>query len=295
MNCDSNTACANDVGTESVCSTAKALFEPFVEYLESTVDKAYVTRNFKSGRKPPPEWLLKDFVRHRPNPSVLAHATMQDFQRPLFWVCWLPELIWCRSKNKAYKCQHLICPVQGCGGTMAAQKWVRDSVVGIGGMGMASTKNYKCKKCKKHCVGWKLVKSDLSMAPAIRREFPIVHFPKFTVLREVMSLVRSSTVNKMAFSAIADVLNELININEWRKIHRYYSYEIGARQPGGQQTVHGQPQEIPQLKRLRIKNVTYHQLSVALQCTHGKAMCRNGRLSQQSLLDGITASDVCAG
>ena len=77
---------------------------------------------------------------------------------------------------------------------MAAQKWVRDSVVGIDGMGMASTKNYKCKKCKKHCVGWKLVKSDLSMPPAIRREFPIVHFPKFTVLREVMSLVRSSTV-----------------------------------------------------------------------------------------------------
>ena len=99
MNCDSNTACANDVGTESVCSTAKALFEPFVEYLESTVDKAYVTRNCKSGRKPPPEWLLKDFVWHRPNPSVLAHATMQ-----------VPDARYCPSGENVTECTLCSCP-----------------------------------------------------------------------------------------------------------------------------------------------------------------------------------------
>ena len=120
---------------------------------------------------------------------------------------------------------------------MAAQKWVRTAVIGIGCMGMASTKNYECKKCKKNCVGWKLVMSERSMPAAVRREFPLVHFPKFTVVREIMSLVRTTTVNKMAFSAVANLLNELINTNEWRKLTRYYSYQIQARSAGQQQTL----------------------------------------------------------
>ena len=231
---------------ESVCATAKALFEPFVKTLESKLNKAYVSRN-KRSRTPLPEWLRSSFVWRPPNPTLLAHATTQDFQRPAFWVCWLPELIWCDSTNGAYQCRNLICPAQDCGGTMAAQKWVRDAVVGIGGMGMASTKKYMCTRCNKMCVGWKLVASARSMPAAVRREFPLVHFPKFTVVREIMSLVRTTTVNKMAFSAVAGLLNELININEWRKLIRYYSYQIQARLAGQQQTLHGQSAHIPEL------------------------------------------------
>ena len=105
-------------------------------------------------------------------------------------------------------------------------------------MGMASTKKYQCKKCKKMCVGWKLVMSEWSMPAAVRREFPLVHFPKFTVVREIMSLVRNTTVNKMAFSAVANLLNELINTNEWRKLIRYYSYQIQARPPSSMWQTH---------------------------------------------------------
>ena len=92
-------------------------------------------------------------------------------------------MIWCDSTNEAYQCRNLICPAQDCGGTMAAQKWVRDAVVGIGGMGMASTKKYMCTRCNKMCVGWKLVASARSMPAAVQCEFPLVHFPKFTVVR----------------------------------------------------------------------------------------------------------------
>ena len=93
------------------------------------------------------------------------------------------------------------------------------------------------------------------MPAAIRREFSLVHFPKFTVVREIMSLVRNTTVNKMAFSAVANLLNELINTNEWRKLTRYYSYQIQARLAGQQQSLHKQSAHIPELKRLCIKNV----------------------------------------
>ena len=130
-----------------MCATAEALFGPFVQTLESEFDKAYKTRNNKDvrTRAPPPEWMRgrNSFVWYPPNPTMLAVATTQDFQRPSFWVPWLPEFIWCHNNNKAYRCNNLICPKENCGGIMAAQKWVRVSVVGIGGMGMASTKNYR--------------------------------------------------------------------------------------------------------------------------------------------------------
>jgi len=59
---------------ESVCATAKALFEPFVKTLESKLNKAYVSRN-KQSRTPLPEWLRSSFVWRPPNPTLLAHAT----------------------------------------------------------------------------------------------------------------------------------------------------------------------------------------------------------------------------
>ena len=63
-----------------------------------------------------------------------------------------------------------------------------------------------------------------------------------------MSLVRTTTVNKMAFSAVAGLLNELININEWRKLIRFYSYQIQARLAGQQQTL-GQSAHILELTK----------------------------------------------
>ena len=104
------------------------------------------------------------------------------------------------------------------------------------------------------CVGWKLVMSERSMPAAVRREFPLVHFPKFTVVREIMSLVRTTTVNKMAFSAVTSLLNELINTNEWRKLTRYYSYQIQARLAGQQQRGRTQILGISQIGYLGFKS-----------------------------------------
>ena len=126
----------NTKSVESVCATAEALFGPYVRTLESEFKDAYWSRNNKDvkKRRPLPAWMQNrnDFVWHPPNPTMLAHATTQDFQRPAFWICWLPELLYCHSTNEAYRCTDLICPKENCGGIMAAQKWVRTAVIGIG-------------------------------------------------------------------------------------------------------------------------------------------------------------------
>ena len=81
----------NTESVESVCATAEALFGPYVQTLESEFKEAYRSRNIKDvkKRKPLPAWMQNrnDFVWHPPNPTMLAHATTQDFQRPAFWIC----------------------------------------------------------------------------------------------------------------------------------------------------------------------------------------------------------------
>ena len=81
----------NTESVESVCATAEALFGPYVQTLESEFKEAYRSRNIKDvkKRKPLPSWMQNrnDFVWHPPNPTMLAHATTQDFQRPAFWIC----------------------------------------------------------------------------------------------------------------------------------------------------------------------------------------------------------------
>ena len=81
----------NTESVESVCATAEALFGPYIQTLESEFKEAYRSRNIKDvkKRKPLPAWMQNrnDFVWHPPNPTMLAHATTQDFQRPAFWIC----------------------------------------------------------------------------------------------------------------------------------------------------------------------------------------------------------------